>query len=267
MSPFEEQDTKDRRRGWATTLSVHAVLLVLFAFFGLTYQDPPPEMGIPVNFGYEEDGQGESTSAPAEAATGPTTPSQEVSDAALTQDLVDAVAVTDKPKDRPKKPVTTPSESEKTQPNEPEKPKVSDALNNRLKGGFSSSSTTAGTGSGQGTTLGGGDQGRPTGDAQSNGLGNGGTGNSGDYQLGSRRALKQPKPIYDCEGDGVVVVRIWVNRNGVVQRVEGGIKGSTTSQSCLISRAEEAARKTPWEGDPAATEVQIGTITYRFSRQ
>ncbi|MFZ8963242.1 MAG: energy transducer TonB, partial [Schleiferiaceae bacterium] len=82
-----------------------------------------------------------------------------------------------------------------------------------------------------------------------------------------RRALERPKPIYDCEGDGVVVVRIWVNRNGSVQRVEGGIKGSTTSQSCLISRAEEAARKTKWEGDPSATDLQIGTITYRFSRQ
>ena len=53
MSQIEEQDKKDRRRGWATTLSVHAVLLVLFAFFGLTYQDPPPEIGIPVNLGYE----------------------------------------------------------------------------------------------------------------------------------------------------------------------------------------------------------------------
>jgi len=267
MSQIEEQDKKDRRRGWATTLSVHAVLLVLFAFFGLTYQDPPPEMGIPVNFGYEEDGQGDNTAAPAEAATSPSAPSPEVPEAAVTQDVVDAVAIPDKPKDTPKKPSPTPTQTENTKPQEPEKPKVSDALNNRLKGGFASSSSTAGTGSGQGNTTGGGDQGKPTGDAQSNGLGNGGTGNSGDYQLGSRRALDRPKPIYDCEGDGVVVVRIWVNRNGSVQRVEGGIKGSTTSQSCLISRAEEAARKTKWEGDPSATDLQIGTITYRFSRQ
>ncbi len=64
MHTQDEQDKKDTRRGWATTLSVHAVLLVVFALFGLTYQDPPPEMGIPVNFGYEEDGAGETSAAP-----------------------------------------------------------------------------------------------------------------------------------------------------------------------------------------------------------
>lgn len=267
MSQLENHEKNDRRRGWATTLSVHAVLLVLFAFFGLTYQDPPPEMGIPVNFGYEEDGQGETSAAPAEAVTSPSSSTSEPTEAAVTQDLVDAMAIPEKPKDQPKTETTKPKESEETKPKEPEKPKVSDALNNRLKGGFSQSSSTPGTGSGQGNTTGGGDQGKPTGDAQGNGLGNGGTGNSGDYQLGSRRALERPKPIYDCEGDGVVVVKIWVNRNGVVQRVEGGVSGSTTSQSCLIARAEEAARKTRWEGDPSATDLQIGTIKYRFTRQ
>ncbi|MDG1252421.1 MAG: hypothetical protein P8N56_01970 [Schleiferiaceae bacterium] len=267
MTSQENDEKNDRRRGWVTTLSVHAVLLVLFAFFGLTYQDPPPELGIPINFGYEEDGAGETSAAPAEAVTSPSSSSSDPAEAAMTQDLVDAVAVADKPKDKPKVESTTPTETEQNKAKEPEKPKVSDALNNRLKGGFSQSSTSPGTGSGQGNTTGGGDQGKPTGDAQGNGLGNGGRGNSGDYQLGSRRALERPKPIYDCEGDGVVVVKIWVNRNGVVQRVEGGVSGSTTSQSCLITRAEEAARKTRWEGDPSATDLQVGTIKYRFTRQ
>ena len=266
MQTQDEQDKKDTRRGWATTLSVHAVLLVAFALFGLTYQDPPPEMGIPVNFGYEEDGAGETSAAPAEAASAPSSSTPEVNEAAVTQDLVDAAALPEKPKETPKPKTTTPTTTETQKPQEPEKPKVSDALSNRLKGGFTNSANP-GTGSGQGNTTGSGDQGKPTGDLQGNGLGNGGTGNSGDYQLGSRKALGRPKPLYDCEGEGVVVVRIWVDRAGVVQRVEGGVSGSTTSQSCLVSRAEEAARKTRWEGDPAATDLQIGTIRYRFSRQ
>ena len=266
MHTQDEQDKKDTRRGWATTLSVHAVLLVAFALFGLTYQDPPPEMGIPVNFGYEEDGAGETSAAPAEAASAPSSSTPEVNEAAVTQDLVDAAALPEKPKETPKPKTTTPTTTETQKPQEPEKPKVSDALSNRLKGGFTNSANP-GTGSGQGNTTGSGDQGKPTGDLQGNGLGNGGTGNSGDYQLGSRKALGRPKPLYDCEGEGVVVVRIWVDRAGVVQRVEGGVSGSTTSQSCLVSRAEEAARKTRWEGDPAATDLQIGTIRYRFSRQ
>ena len=266
MQTQDEQDKKDTRRGWATTLSVHAVLLVAFALFGLTYQDPPPEMGIPVNFGYEEDAAGETSAAPAEAASAPSASTPEVNEAAVTQDLVDAAALPEKPKETPKPKTTTPTTTETQKPQEPEKPKVSDALSNRLKGGFTNSANP-GTGSGQGNTTGSGDQGKPTGDLQGNGLGNGGTGNSGDYQLGSRKALGRPKPLYDCEGEGVVVVRIWVDRAGVVQRVEGGVSGSTTSQSCLVSRAEEAARKTRWEGDPAATDLQIGTIRYRFSRQ
>jgi len=154
-------------------------------------------------------------------------------------------------------------------PNVPEDDKLqmqSKALSNRLRGGFTNS-TNPRTGSGQGNTTQSGDQGKPTGDLQGNSMGNGGTDNSGDYQLGSRKALGRPKPLYDCEGEGVVVVRIWVDRVGVVQRVEGGVSGSTASQSCLVRRAEEAARKTRWEGDPAATDLQIGTIRYRFSRQ
>mgnify|MGYP003333967327 FL=1 len=265
MSKQDELDKKDTRRGWATTLSVHAVLLIVFALFGLTYQDPPPEMGIPVNFGYEEDGAGETSAAPSDAASTPSASNPEVTEAAVTQDLVDAAAIPEKPKDKPKQ-TTTPSTTETQKPQEPEKPKVSNALSDRLKGGFTSTANP-GTGSGQGNTAGSGDQGKPTGDLQGNGLGNGGTGNSGDYQLGSRKALVRPKPLYDCEGEGVVVVRIWVDRAGVVQRVEGGVSGSTTSQTCLVSRAEEAARKTRWEGDPAATDLQVGTIRYRFSRQ
>lgn len=94
---------------------------------------------------------------------------------------------------------------------------------------------------------------------------NTGTSN-GDYSLGSRKALSRPKPAYGCEGDGVVVVRIWVDRAGVVQRVAVA-SGTTTTEPCLLNSAEEAARKTRWEGDAAATDLQVGTIRYRFSQQ
>ena len=44
MNSFDSNDKSDRKKGWAATLSVHALLLVLFSFIGLNYQDPPPEM-------------------------------------------------------------------------------------------------------------------------------------------------------------------------------------------------------------------------------
>lgn len=87
-----------------------------------------------------------------------------------------------------------------------------------------------------------------------------------DFQLGNRKALSRPKPRYNCDAEGLVVVRIWVDNNGVVQKAEGGISGSTTSNTCLVQRAEEAALNSRFEADITATSLQLGTIRYRFSR-
>ena len=88
--------------------------------------------------------------------------------------------------------------------------------------------------------------------------------NNDGYQLGSRKSISSPKPIYDCNGEGVVVVRIWVDKSGIVQNAKGEVSGSTTSLSCLVRRAEEAAFKTRFEGDPMATDLQVGSIRYNF---
>lgn len=89
-----------------------------------------------------------------------------------------------------------------------------------------------------------------------------------DYQLGSRPALERPMPRYDCDGEGIVIVKVYVDRNGIVKRADGqGQKGSTTNNECLISRAEEAALRTRWQSDYSALELQIGTIRYNFLTQ
>ena len=51
---FNEQRNKNKAKVW--TVIVHILLMLWFAFYGLTYQDPPPEEGIAINFGYEETG-------------------------------------------------------------------------------------------------------------------------------------------------------------------------------------------------------------------
>jgi hypothetical protein len=253
----QTHDKKDRNKALATTFSVHAILLVFFAFFGLTYQDPPPEYGIPVSFGNSLDGAGDDVAAPdgaeAPSAAEPVSAESEV----ITQDLVDAPSVSsEKPKDtKVERTVEKPAE---------QAPKPSNELSNRLKGFGKPGGTAGGTGSGQGSTTGGGDQGSPNGSGTGNGTGGSGGGN---YQLGTRSALERPKPRYDCDGEGIVVVKVYVDRNGVVKRADGqGQKGSTTSEECLIRRAEEAALKTRWQGDPSALELQVGTIRYNFQR-
>jgi len=270
----EQEEKKDRVRGWVTTLSVHAVLLLAFAFLGLTYSDPPVEMGIPVSFGYEEDGGGDDVAAPSEPVTEtststPVTPT-DVPDVA-TQDQVETVAVPSEDRQEPQETQPDPQQQTTTPDpvvQEPEPEPEPQRPSNRLSGALNRASqaqNNPSTGSGQGTTQGGGDQGAPTGGLNSQGQGLGGTGNSGDYQLGNRAATERPKPRYDCDGQGKVVVKIYVNRYGKVVRAEGGQAGSTAPQ-CLIDRAEAAAMKTKWEGDPGAPELQVGQITYRFKR-
>ncbi len=111
-----------------------------------------------------------------------------------------------------------------------------------------------------------GDKGKVNGDPNADGYyGNGGSGGSGDYQLGSRKPLNRPKPDYECEEEGLVIVTIEVNRSGKVIKATAGAKGSTNTAACLLTRAKEAALKTTWQSDSNAGAKQIGIIKYRFS--
>jgi outer membrane biosynthesis protein TonB len=259
MASRLERDQKNNRvAGWLVTAVFHALALLLFAFFGLTYQDPPPEEGIALDFGYEDQGFGQSTQSAVEPT--PPTPEDPTEATAVTQDVDPTdVSVSDQPKPKPverPKPVETP----KTQ--EPAKPQPSNELSSRLN-----KLKTTGTGSGQGTTAGSGDQGSPTGTPGGGSAGTGtGTQGMGDYRLGSRSANYRPKPTYDCEDEGRVVVKVSVDRSGNVISAEPGVGGSTTSSTCLLERAKQAALKTKWQADPDALETQIGTIVYRFEK-
>lgn len=256
-SSFDQDQKRSRWTGWAVTGVFHALVLVLFAFYGLTYQDPPPEEGIALDFGYEEEGFGQSTAA--NNVPEPPTPPIDEEVSAVTQDVEPTdVSVDDKPKpkpvEKPKPTVTTSTEPVKPQPSN----QLSSRLN-RLK--------NTGTGSGQGSTSGTGDAGSP------NGVPNGGTGGTGggtqgtgDYRLGNRSATSRPKPVYDCEEEGRVVVKVYVDRNGNVISAEPGANGSTTTASCLFERAKYAALRTKWAPDPDALETQVGTIVYRFEK-
>ena len=99
--------------------------------------------------------------------------------------------------------------------------------------------------------------------------GNGGIGNSGDYYLAGRDPRNLPKPINDCNQEGVVVVKIRVDANGKVVETTGGVNipngpsSNFGTSTCLVDRAERAARKTTWTPKSGAG-LQIGYIVYRF---
>lgn len=133
-----------------------------------------------------------------------------------------------------------------------------------LMGGFSDTDGKADGGEGDDNKAG--DKGKVTGDPNASGYyGVGGDGSGGNYRLGNRTALNKPKPEYDCNEEGRVVVSISVDQSGRVFSAEPGIKGTTNSAQCLLNRAKEAALKTRFNADSKAPAKQIGAIIYNFS--
>lgn len=73
-----------------------------------------------------------------------------------------------------------------------------------------------------------------------------------------------PKPDYNIQQSGTVVVRIQVNRDGTVTSAIAGETGTTVTDRTLWKAAEEAAKKAKFNVSRNAPESQQGTITYVF---
>ena len=74
-----------------------------------------------------------------------------------------------------------------------------------------------------------------------------------------------PKPTYNLQKSGKVVVEIRVDQNGVVTYAQATAKGSTLYDTTLWKAAEEAARRARFNVDKNSTISQMGTITYIFT--
>jgi TonB family protein len=84
------------------------------------------------------------------------------------------------------------------------------------------------------------------------------------YRLGDRRVQSLPKPRYDYQTEGTVVVEISVDRNGTVTKAVPGVKGSSTLDENLLREARDAAMKAKFDRNDKAPLLQKGTITYIF---
>jgi len=72
-----------------------------------------------------------------------------------------------------------------------------------------------------------------------------------------------PRPVYNVQDQGVVVVTVTVDKDGRVTRAVSGARGSTTLNKTLLDAAERAALQTRFSANPNRIE-QTGTITYTF---
>lgn len=287
-------ENKNKRKSLIITSILYMLMILLLAFAGLKYLDPPPESGIAINFGTTDAGSGdveteqEVKTSPQTATPEPTpTPantseSQESMEDVATQETEDAPVIEDEkkeeeteetqdePEEQPVEEVEEPEE-ETPEPEEPVEeaepdPQPDENVKNTMSNLFSGEENDGETDQGDGDTNQAGNQGDPDGDPNSSSYYGQGVGLDGDgnYKLGGRKALTKTKYVQDCNETGVVVVRIEVNKQGEVIRAKAGVQGTSNSSRCLLEPAERAARNTKFNPDSKAPSTQVGYITYEF---
>jgi len=296
-SQFESEDQAFRNRKNVTagvlTILVHALLLLILLFTILHTPIPPFEDnagGMAVNYGTDQAGTGDiqpftyNPGATAASAAAPAAAAQtDQPESAITQeDESDVVMHKEDEKEHPKprvnkkaiyKPSPKTNTSENTSakatsaaPVAPPQPKADpNAMFSKGAYGKPNGSKSDGTGGGNG------DQGNPNGDPNSrNYLGGDGGGEGGGhgalkggYSLRGRKKLTLPPPN-QCNSQGKVVVAIKVDRTGKVVDATFKRFESTVFDDCNKGNALEAARRATFNADPAAPEIQEGTITYIY---
>lgn len=228
-----------------------ASLLMSLNIFAYTPPDPPiPEEGVEVNLGDSDFGLGDSPEPATEATSYAPPASQEQ---VITQRTE---ATTPLPSSSKLGNVTNPAAEAKPQP-ENKEPEIN---KNALFPGKRNQNNGGGS---QGVTQGSGNQGKSDGNPNSNNY-SGRGGSNGNYSLAGRSAVSLPKPEYNSNQQGKIVVRIWVDQQGRVTRVEAPYKESTITTGTLVEQAKAAARRARFNASTNAPEEQIGTITYIF---
>ena len=264
------------KKGIVGTAVFHGGILIFVIFFGFMVPDPPPdEEGILINFGTDETGFGEqepmysetpeeAPPPPQEAAT-PTESTEEI----ISQDFEEAPVVEtpkeviqEEVKETPAEEVVVDAE-ETPPPPEEEPPQVNERA---LYKGRANTDQTSGS---EGITEGDGNQGSITGSPDSDNYVDGlSSGRGIDFSLAGRNPVFLPKPEYNVQEAGTVVVKIRVNREGIVTSAEAGAQGTNTLNKELLEAARKAALKARFNpNSDAAYYTQQGTITYHFVLQ
>lgn len=83
------------------------------------------------------------------------------------------------------------------------------------------------------------------------------------YNLKGRKSYSLPNPGYTCNGSGVVVIQIKVDKSGTVKDANYLPSSSNGASTCMINRALKYAKKSRFDYK-GSTSMQTGTITYKF---
>lgn len=247
MHYYEQNDRRGRIWGIAGVV-LYIALCVGVMFITHTIRLPEPETGILVDFGTGDTGLGDADLAAGDVDVRPaaTEPQPTPSEPVMTSEEPEAPEMA--PEQRPQTPPQAPA---------PEPVPVREVdrralFPGRTEGSDAPSQGTAGGEGNQGTQ-----EGAPGGSDSAGGSGSTGFSLAGRYLVGNL-----PRPAYNVEEEGRVVIRITVNAAGTVTGAVYEQAGSTTNHGELVSAARSAALRARFT--PGEAEVQTGTITYIF---
>ena len=280
-------DEAPKYRGLIGTIAFHVMILVLMLLITLKTTRQPDDLGgITINFGTEEDGSGltepeEQEPAAPSAVAQRTQPvrerAKEPAPNLMTQDKEEAPTITkqtnpvDEAELKRQQELARQRELELERQRQEEAERLKqqqqqaqlNAMRDRMQRTLGGQAAEGGTqGEGTGTVTG--NQGSISGSTESTNRGEGGRGEGVSFSLSGRSVIGSlVKPEYRVNDYGTVVVRITVDRDGVVTAAEAGVRGTTTTDTRLINAARDAAFKTRFNRieNPG---VQQGTITYHF---
>jgi len=286
----------ERTKGIIGTIIFHVILISILVITGFHTPLPlPEEEGILVNFGYDDTGSGmlEPVSSSSSLDPVPAEQSEEIIDevpveeSTLTQEFEDAPVVektVEQPDPEEERKKQEEAEAERIRQQQLEEERVRkeaeeierkrleeeqqrrDVIINRTRNALNNANATGtNENTSEGEAGGEGNQGVVTGSVDSEKYGEGtGTGTEGvSFDLAGRQAMTLPKPKYDVQSEGIVVVEVTVDRDGNVTNAIAGVQGSTTLEDYFLRVAREAARATKFDSKPDAL-IQKGTITYHF---
>ncbi len=246
---YYEQDDRRGRRWAAAGVALYLALCVGVMFVTHTIEFPQPELGLLIDFGSGDVGLGDFDPDVGDVDVRPASPPAPptTQPPVITSDdpTVDVTVPDPEPTPQPVPPAPTPAPARQ--------PDRRALFPGRTEG---SGATSQGTTGGEGNQ--GAQDGSPGGSDSEGGSGSSGFSLAGRYLVGNL-----PRPAYNVEVEGRVVIRITVNAAGAVTGAVYEQAGSTTNHGELVSAARAAALRARFTPDETA-EVQTGTITYIF---
>jgi outer membrane biosynthesis protein TonB len=281
-----QEDEQNKKRGMIISVAIHVILLMLALLPLLTFPDPPPgQEGILVNLGLPDQGQGTENAGPVrseevveqteqEAAPPEETsqPEPEPEREVVTSDESDVSVRKEKEKERQERLERERREQEAKEQAEAEAERKRRAEEARRREEAEAADFKDevgeffGEGEGKGNTGTEGNQGDTDGDPNSDLLegistGSGRVGGG----LGNRGVARTHKPQDNSQEQGMVVVKVCVDRAGNVISAEFTQRGSTAISSHLKDLAVRSAKR--WRFAEGNVDKQCGTITYNFRAQ